>query len=298
MSKNEILDHLKKQNSELSTNTIITYASVLNSFVKKNELKRLWMIDLIGGKQTKAINSLPLKARKVLLSALLLYFKNDDSRAAKGEKEMWRIMMIDSKNEDKQNEEKQELTANQKENWMDWKDILKKRDELIYIPTGTKWSRKEINKFQDYLISALYTYNAPRRAQDYATMIMTKGSPKDNFIHWNTQEFIFNDYKTKKVYHTQKIKIADELFALLKLWKKHNKNGVLLEDTHGNPMTAKKLSNRLGSIFGKTGFGVNILRHSYVTDNLKGMPFLDKIKDIATDLGHSSNETVLYKKKV
>lgn len=298
MSSNTILNALSKANSALSINTIKTYASVLNSLVKKNDLKTLNLQQVTNSKVSSYINALPLKARKVLLSALLLFFKNDDSKAMEKQKEAWKDLIKKDMQKDNENEEKQELTSNQKENWLDWKDILKRRDELEYIPTGAKWSRKEINKFQDYLISALYTYNAPRRAQDYATMLMTKGSPKDNFIHWNTQEFIFNDYKTKKVYNTQKIKIADELFALLKLWKKHNKTGVLLEDTHGNPMTAKKLSSRLGSIFKKPGFGVNILRHSYVSDNLKGMPFLDKIKDIASDLGHSPSETVLYKKKV
>jgi hypothetical protein len=298
MSSNPILSALTKANSALSSNTLKTYASYLNSLIKKNDLTVLNLSTIGSKKVFEYIKKLPLKARKVLLSALLLYFKNDDSKAIAKQKENWQSWIKEDMEQDKQNEEKQELTATQKENWLDWKDILKRRDELEYIPTGAKWSRKEINKFQDYLISALYTYNAPRRAQDYATMLMTKGSPKDNFIHWNTQEFIFNDYKTKKVYNTQKIKIADELFALLKLWKKHNKTGVLLEDTHGNPMTAKKLSSRLGSIFKKPGFGVNILRHSYVSDNLKGMPFLDKIKDIASDLGHSPSETVLYKKKV
>jgi hypothetical protein len=298
MSSNLLLNALKKANNELSTNSIKTYASVLNSLIKKNDLKVL-NLDTLGSKKVfEYINKLPLKARKVLLSALLLFFKNDDSKAIAKQKELWKSMIKKDMEQDNENEEKQELTATQKENWMDWSAILKRRDELEYIPSGNKWSRKEINKFQDYLISALYTFNAPRRAQDYASMLMTKGTPKDNFIDWKAQEFIFNDYKTKKVYNTQKIKIDDQLFSLLKLWKKHNHTGVLLEDTHGHPMTPSKLSSRLGSIFGKTGFGVNILRHAYVSDNLKGMPFLDKIKDIASDLGHSPSETVLYKKKV
>lgn len=298
MSSNLLLNALKKANNELSINSIKTYASVLNSLIKKNDLKVL-NLDTLGSKKVfEYINKLPLKARKVLLSALLLFFKNDDSKAIAKQKELWKSMIKKDMEQDNENEEKQELTATQKENWMDWSAILKRRDELEYIPSGNKWSRKEINKFQDYLISALYTFNAPRRAQDYASMLMIKGTPKDNFIDWKAREFIFNDYKTKKVYNTQKIKIDDQLFSLLKLWKKHNHTGVLLEDTHGQPMTPSKLSSRLGSIFGKTGFGVNILRHAYVSDNLKDMPFLDKIKDIATDLGHSPSETVLYKKKV
>jgi pterin-4a-carbinolamine dehydratase len=49
----------------------------------------------------------------------------------------------------------------------------------------------------------------------------------------------------------------------------------------------------------KPGFGVNMLRHAFVSDvTLKDMPFVDELKAVADQLGHHPKETILYKKRI
>lgn len=300
--KNPFVHILHEKGSKLSMNTIKTYASMLNTMQKGMQFS---IVDDFSIKdRSKILNYIkqrPLKARKVLASALLLLHGDSQLKAMKSFVEELKSLIHDDMVTDKQQEEKQVLTKNQKPNWLDWKNILEVRDKLK-VGISSKPSPSEVNKFMDYLIASLYTYNPPRRAMDYAIMVMNKptSNAKDaNYIDWKNQKFVFNKYKTSKSYATQEIPINDELFKILKTWKMVSRTSpYLLLDTENKPMDSKKLSNRLASIFNKPGFGVNILRHSYVSNELKDTPFIDKLKEMAEDLGHSSAETLLYKKRV
>lgn len=297
MSENSLYKRLQQNKKELSVNSLKTYSSVIKSLMKKNNISDLSEENIKSKKVESYIKGLPLKARKVVLSALLIFFTNS-SKSFNNQKEEWKQLIQQDMKEDRANDEKQQLTATQKDNWMDWKDINKRREELkakAPEPKG-KWSAKEKRAYMDYLIASLYTFNTPRRAQDYAEMAM-KAVKGGNYVDWKNEQFVFNNYKTAKDYGTQKIDIDPKLMEVLNVWKKYNTDPYMLYDYHGNPMNAKKLSARLGSIFQKPGFGVNILRHSFVSDKLKNVPFIDKLKEIAEELGHSSKETMLYKKR-
>lgn len=289
---------------ELSPSSAKTYASVLKTMYNK--------LDIDGGvstttivKNIKAIlryaKDKPIKQRKQLLSAVLLFVDKNNAKIAYEIREL----MSDASTADAEQAKKQELTPNQKRAWLDWKSIISIREKLAAVsePLWQKanLSGSEFSTLQDYVIVSLYSYNAPRRAVDYC--LMRKGEPgnnKENGIRrkGNKMYFVFNIFKTAKEYGPQTIQVDSELRDILTKWIKVNPCQWLLVGDNCDHLSSASLTKRLGRIFNKPGFGINILRHAYVSDvALKNMPFLNELEQTAKELGHSSMETILYKKK-
>lgn len=290
---------------DLSLGSAKTYASVLRSMYKK--------LDIEGGVSTQSIvkniksifkyaKEKPTKQRKQLLSAVLLFVDKNNAKIAFDIREL----MSSATHDDFEQAKKQELTPNQKRAWLDWKSIISIRDKLASVsePLWEKsnLSGSEFSTLQDYVIVCLYSYNAPRRAVDYC--LMRKGEPRnqsENGIRKKGDKmyFIFNTFKTAKEYGSQTIQVDSELRHVLAKWMKVNPCQWLLVGDNCDHLSSASLTKRLGRIFNKPGFGINILRHAYVSDvALKNMPFLNELEETAKELGHSSMETILYKKKV
>ena len=290
---------------ELSPSSARTYASVLKSMFTK--------LDIDTGVSTQSITkniksilqyakSKPTKQRKQLLSAVLLFVDKNNAKIASDIREL----MSAANKDDTAHEHKQELTPNQKRAWLDWKGIVVVRDKLSVackdLWTKSNLSGSEFQTLQDYVILCLYTYNPPRRAVDYC--LMRKGEPRsssENGIRrrGNRMYFVFNLYKTSKEYGSQTIQVDPTLRDILIQWMKVNPCQWLLVGEKCDHLTSSGLTKRLSKIFNKPGFGINILRHAYVSDvALKNMPFLTELEETAKELGHSSMETILYKKKV
>lgn len=235
------------------------------------------------------------KRAKQFLSALLVFHPDNESI---------RTLLKDVGAKDIENDEKQQLTTNQKAAWMDWADIVKVREEYANkcAPLWTKLnlSSKEYSVLQDYILTSVYTHIAPRRLLDFCCM--RNGEPensKENGIARTDDgkaHFVFNVYKTAKHYGQQVVSIPDSLWSILREWMKLARTEWLFDD--GEKMfTTSRLNKRLGRIFKRRGFGVNILRHAFVSDEvLKDTPFIKELNEIAHDLGHSKAQTLLYKK--
>jgi hypothetical protein len=253
-------------------------------------------------KLVKGLKDMKPKPRKVTASAMLLLLENNkDTDTIKS-------LITDANKEDNTEEEKQELTPAQKAAWMDWKDILRVRERLEEeaepLFSKLNLSSAEVQKLQDYVIVCLFTYNPPRRLLDYCWM--RNGEPQnknENGVKRSGKAgspgtFVFNRYKTAKKYGTQTIAIPAPLWRILREWMTINPCPWLIADINCKQMTPNGLRKRMSRIFGKPGLGVNILRHAYVSDVvLPDMPFLDKLKKTAEQLGHSPEETLLYKKR-
>jgi len=295
----DLVEGLKALKPNLTDSSAITYASTLRSMratlqlngtINAKMIRKHW-ISII-----EYIRSKSPKQRKVIASAVLI-LTNDVNRIA-----TLKNIILHSNKEDNINEEKQELSSFQKQGWANWNDILEKRQELEeeIQPLWTKLnlSKKEFRRIEDLVILSLFTHNAPRRLLDYC--LMSNGEPesdKVNGIDFSAEpSFIFNVYKTSKKYGPQVIPINPTLYSLLREYMKLNKSEWLITNNKDQRMSPQQMNKRLSRIMNKKHFGVNILRHSYVSDVLKGMPFLDDIKKTATELGHSMSETLLYKK--
>lgn len=312
------LKFMDEHRPDLSMGTRLAYSSSLNAMMNFLKIERPITYDSIKLNIEAIMDYIAercVKSRKVLLSALMVYCKEKNCELY----DTLRDYMDTDSVLDRTKDEDQELTLKQKEAWLSWGDILSVREqhEVSYahlLKACAIENKHDYNKALDYILISLYTLNAPRRALDYSNMVWDIETLDDNTtlngIDWKSKEFVFNTYKTAKKYGVQRIKINEVLLGVLECWRKaqyswsmtkftSGKGNFILASTCGAPMASNALTKRLAKIFDKPGFGVNILRHAYVTNvALKDVPLIKELKEIATDLGHSMQETMLYKKNV
>lgn len=206
-----------------------------------------------------------------------------------------------------------EKTEKEEKNWIDWEDVIAKRDEYELA----------VEKFEDektitaeqyetllaYLILCLYTYIAPRRNADFQKMVVVRqwneSMPENkNYLDLYGQKFIFNVYKTVKFYGQQIIAIPEdsELREAIIVYLKHNpgykssKNKSVefpfLMKQDGTPLTVVNAITRiLNRVFGRN-VGVSMLRHSYLSQKYGGA--LSEREEDAEAMAHSVEEQAKY----
>ena len=298
---------IKTLKPNLAENSVNTYASLLRSLFIALDIDEPIDASNIASYYKEIIayvETLTPTKRKQILSACLVFVNDTDHDSEYA----FKNIINSSFKQEQKNTELQEFTWNQKQAYLSWNEILDKRDKLKES-VAHLWKRDAIThnekqKMQDYVIACLYTMNPPRRALDYCLMVnpiydTDSNDAKVNHIDVESQQFVFNIYKTAKTYEQQRVRINDTLFSILNNWIEIQRKDWLLTRSDGTRMNSDSMTRRLASIFDKKGFGVNMLRHAYVNDViLQNMPLISDLKDTATSLGHSHKETILYKKRV
>lgn len=298
---NKIKEQIVKNRPELSKASIATYSSILKSlFLKdggdKDDISLEWfnnqdkIIDLL-----KDIES---TKRKTILSALVVINQGNDNDKYK------KLMMDDGKEADKIINS-QTMTTKQSENWITQEQIRNKYKELYsdiktYLVKKDNLSMAEFQKFQNLIILSLASglYFPPRRAMDLVFLKLKDIDPeKDNFLDMKKKRLVWNKYKTAKFYGTQySDNLPTEFLALMKKFIKFNNYDYMLVDTNGDQLSSVKLNQRINKIFDKK-VGVNIFRHSFLSEKYKDVPALDDILKTADGMGHSVVEALQYVKK-
>jgi hypothetical protein len=291
---------LQANRPNLSEKSIKAYTSTLKSLYKRvypDDIK----IDInkFSNDQESFLNHLKnieFNKRKSILSALVVICGDNDCDA-------YRQLMnkdISNYNDQELNQEKSET---QKANWVTQEDVSKvfhfykaEADKLFKLKELTAG---QFQTLQNYIILCLLSGQEgfpPRRALDYTEMkIRNYEKLIDNIF--NGKEFIFNKYKTVKTYQSQEFVVPKMLCLILKKWVKINQNDYLLVDRKGEKLTPVTLNQRLNKIFGGKRVGVNILRHSYLTENTKSVTDLREIYERASEMGHSPLQALKYVKK-
>jgi integrase len=194
-------------------------------------------------------------------------------------KKYFKLMMnIYNKIKDKPTEE---MTETQKNNWMNWDDVMK-----IYKEMGDKLkvnkvriTEEQYNDLLNYVILSLYVLIPPRRNLDWMKMMITFNSndedKKYNYLDVVKKQFIFNVFKTSKKDGSLTVNIPDDLMTILNIFIKHhplnkklkkNVNIPFLVDYKGNPINKiNSITRILNKIFGKK-IGASMLRHSYLSN--------------------------------
>ena len=199
-----------------------------------------------------------------------------------------------------------EKTAKQKENWLTWDAVLKRkaelREALSSLPKRKAPTPEQYESLLQHLLLALYTDIQPRRNQDYMDMYIVKKwnekLPTDkNYLDLEGKRFVFNKYKTAKRYGTQMETLTDPLMDSVNLYLKYHplwKGAVkrkndpikLLTSATGEPLVANNAITRvLNRIFGGKKVGCSMLRHIYISDKYKGV-VEEQMKDAAA-MAHS-----------
>jgi len=291
-----IEQELIKNRPSLSKSSVKTYESIL-----RNLYNKIWDsdgnydIDKFDN-TSKVINYLkdvePRK-RKTLLSALVII----------SDKKEYRELMLDDIKVYNKEEAKQTKTDKQNDNWVNKDEISElyeyyKKNTKCLLSKKKVLSIKELQSIQNFVILAILggVHIPPRRSKDFVDFkIRNIDKEKDNYLDKN--KFIFNSYKTAKVYGKQEVTIPNPLKIVIKMWMAINPTDYLLFDSNKNKLSNVKLTQRLNTIFGKDA-SVNQMRKTYLSDKYSDM--IDKQNEMKVDfkdMGSSILQEKIYIKK-
>jgi hypothetical protein len=187
----------------------------------------------------------------------------------------------------KASRENTEKSDKQKENWMSQEEVHavweKLKDEAEPLLSKKKLTEAETKLLQSYVILSLFVLQPPRRSLDYTQMMVVPSFNENldkayNYLSLKDKTFYFNNYKTVGTYKTQSKPIPEELFQLL---KKYRKSGLLLQNNE-KPLTSPQMTLILNKIFGKK-VAVCMLRNIYLTSK-----YGDESKSLAKDVSDMS----------
>jgi hypothetical protein len=224
--------------------------------------------------------------------------------------------MNELSSENRAEKKKNKKTDTQTANWIPWADIINKRDELGEVvekyDDNKKPTHNQFNNLLNHFVLSLYTYIPPRRNQDYQQMEIVKVEDDDdakllptnmNYLIIKNDvpdKFIFNVYKTARLYGQQTVDIPEELHPIILRYVRHHpKNTARAKRFHMlvSPMGTKLEQNNtitriLNKIF-KLKMGASMLRHIYLSDKYD----IVQMEDDAEKMGHSIEQQREYIKK-
>jgi hypothetical protein len=287
---------LKEKRPTLGSNSVKTYVSVLRSLHAK-VFGTETPLSIDNFKQTEkifdALSDKTPVSRKTTLSALVVLTNNDIYRQK---------MLLDIKAHIK-NIEKQEKSQKQIENSISQDEIkqllknLKKKADVLFKQSSH--SNKDYQTIQDYLMLLLMSGQGgfpPRRSLDYTAFRIKKSTDEDNFMEG--KHFVFNTFKTAKSAGQQRIEVPLKTRNLIKKWIAINPTDLLFFDSHQNPMTSVKMTQKLNKIFDGKQISVNALRSSYLSTKFQDSIQLKKdIDSTMKQMGSSGKVATTYIKE-
>ena len=285
-AKKLIETQLKENRPNLSASSVNTYTIILASIYKKVFGSDDFNISKFNEEADKIIEHLKdttPSTRKTKLACLFVLSGNNK----------YHTMMIKDIGSYTDELSKQEKTDKQTASWVNTDQLKQKYDELKHtadlLYKKQSHTANDIQQIQDYIIMCLYSnfFLPPRRLMDYCAFKMREVDPeKDNYMNKNT--FVFNAYKTSKVYGKQTVVIPVQLRNILNKWNKLTGNDYLLFDKSGKALTNVKLNQRLKTILGNNS-SVNSIRHSVLSEMFQpDIELQNKMKATAAAMGTSA----------
>lgn len=197
-----------------------------------------------------------------------------------------------------------EKSETQKENWIEWTEVVKKQKELEeatkdIMKDDSPPKPSEMKIMNDYLLLSLYTLTPPRRNLDYLLLKVDNDGKKEdeevNYYDPKQKTFVFNVFKTKWKNGKETIPCPLPLCKVLDRFISYNDIGdnefILFKgDEKRNGGMITKSLNR---IF-KKKVGASMLRHFY--DTHKYGAILKEMKEDAMMMSHSIAEQQKYVK--
>lgn len=297
MNRTDILKSILNNKSGITDKSAMVYVASLASLAKALDFKDEKLFTTKPKEIITYLDTVTPSRAKSLLSALLAIVTN------KKVVDVYKKKMVQVSDTVRSDDEKQEKSDKQEENWMSWDDVIKLYKELEEEATPLfkkdKLNAQHMKTLQNYVILSMYVLIPPRRIADY-TNFKTKDINKkeDNYYDNETHELIFNCYKTALHYGMQKVECPKSLQDVFHKWFPISQkySDYLLFNSYGSHLAQPQLTKLINNIFGKK-ISASMLRHIYVSDVvLKNIPKMDDLKQVASDMGHSIGEQMLYKK--
>jgi len=299
-----------KSSKDLAESTTTNYIRILytlNGDKSFNNLAFLKNFEVIQGKMEGLAES-SRKTYYASITSVLSLFK--EKSAYKKTFAHWHDKMMTAVKDDR-DKDTSVKTEKQEKNWIEWKDVLKIRDDLAKTVETFKSSKlitaQQYDSILQLLIISLYTDLPPRRNQDYQQMFVVKSwsdkEPTDrNYLDFDNKQFVFNVYKTAKTHGQQKVAIPAELWTVIELYLKHHpthkgskrfqSSFALLVNSDGSAITAVNgITRILNRIFNKK-VAASMLRHIYLSDKYN----ISEMQKDADMMGHTMSSQRSYMK--
>lgn len=292
MNKQDIIQQLKQNRSNLSASSLNTYSSSLNSLFKKLDIKSIDdvnkkannIIEFINNEKNNEVNK-----TKSLFSALYIFSNNDKFQNAMSK-------ALKQYNEDLKEMKK---SKKDKDNWVssdDIKNLFEKYKELAISQVNSK-KIYDFSEIIDFILLIFYggLFFPPRRLLDYSLLLksvpkLKEDRDKFNYYDAKNKEFVFNIYKTANKYGKQILKIENnDLITFLNKWVKLNPTEYMIFSTNFKRLSPIQINQHLNKLFGQKT-SVNILRKVYINnqyDKLGGAKVVKELQSMANDMANS-----------
>ena len=290
--RKNIDEKIRQNRPQLGSSSVKTYVSILSNLHKKLKAANE-DLDWFNNEEKEIMEFLKEKApqtRKSVLSALFVLTGND----------VYRDLMLKDCGVVNAQYKEQKKSTKETENWIPTEDIQNIYNGLLE-KVGPMFKRNVTGDYptimQFWLVALLGGVAGipPRRSLDYGLMkIRGYDTKTDNY--YKAGIFYFNRYKTAEKYGLQSIKVPKDLQVLLKKWIKMNDTDYLLFSSNKRPLSSPQINRILNKVFNKK-VSVDMLRHIYLTNHYKNIPALKDMENLATEMGHSLNQQMLYVKK-
>jgi len=286
-----LITQLKEKRPHLAEGSVNMYRGGIISLFKtvndKNSIKAFTNLDWLddSDKVSKEISDMPLQTQKILFQSASVFLdaQGKDELVKKYRAALFAVKKLHDKETEGQNK-----TVKEEENWCSWKSLEKVRNNykqqvmnlglLDAKITPDKVKPSQMALFQKWVITSLYTYQPPVRA-DYAMDILSQSEydavpdeekSKNNYLVINKREkfFHFNKYKTHNLHGDKRVKVNKPMNAVLNKWLNVNKSGWLLLNIKKEPVNENQLGKAVTVAFEPCGkrIGINMLRKIYLTE--------------------------------
>lgn len=278
--KAEIIEALKNKRPLLGETSLKTYSSLLERLLRKFKIESLGDLDKHETEIVAHLKTIESpQTRKTTLSPLVILT----------DKESYKELMTEATKiiNDKYRGQKVDL---EKLKDMKTMDELKEFSRQLEV----KASKNKLEEdYQNLLLSYFFTGVIeglpPRRLQDYTEMkIKNYNKETDNWT--DGKQLVFNKYKTAKHTGQQKITIPKEIQVTVKRAIKLNDTEYLLHN-NGSQYQTPVMSKKLKTIY---GVSVDGLRAIFISNMYKGLPALEKMDEVAEQMGHKPEIAINY----
>jgi hypothetical protein len=193
-----------------------------------------------------------------------------------------------------------EPTQKELQNWVEWKDVLKKQAELGSLGYGTP----------AHLLLSMYSLIEPIRA-DYGNIkIIEEGeeeAPSDiNHILLSKQpegsKLVLHQYKTSRKYGTFQRPLPEQLVQIIRASLTRQPRQYLFVDESGKPYLKKNSYTRFTNrtferLFGKR-FTISLMRHSFISNLDFNEATPATLFQHSKNMMHSIGTQQMYRRKI
>lgn len=184
-------------------------------------------------------------------------------------------------------------TKKQKDNWLNWDDVLDIHKDLA--SKTAKYDREAVEKslikrrlWSMYVLLSAYVLAPPRRNKDY--MLMKYGNNEDDNFNWYDGKFVhFNAFKTAKTYGAEKFEasraLRDVLDKNVELFDIKENGYLILNEDGSQVISSSGITKQLNRIFAPKKISSSMLRHIYLTSKYGDVK--EEMAEDAKAMGHS-----------